>query len=256
MLRRVVPRRLQPEEEATLVEHLAELRHRIFISLLAILPAFLLAYAFHGRLIERLKDLLPEGTALVTLGVTEPFMTSIKVSFAAAFAIVLPIILWQAWAFFAPAMAAETQRVIGVFVLFASTLFVGGMAFCYFIVLPKALDFLVGYDGQFYEEQVRASYYFTFVVMTMLASGLAFLMPIFILGLVRLGVLSSAKLRRNRRIGIASMVAFAVLLPTVDPVSLALETLPLLVLFELSIWLSAAMERRWHAGLDEYPETA
>jgi sec-independent protein translocase protein TatC len=223
---------------------------------LAILPAFLVAYAFHGRLIERLKDLLPEGTKLVTLGVTEPFTTSVKVSFAAAFAIVLPIVVWQAWAFFAPAMAAETQRVMGSFVLFASALFVGGMAFCYFVVLPKALGFLVGYDGQFYEEQVRASYYFSFVVMTMLASGLAFLMPIFILGLVRLGVISSRTLRRNRRIGVAAMVTFAVLLPTVDPVSLAFEVLPLLALFELSIWLSAAMERRWHADLGEYAESA
>jgi sec-independent protein translocase protein TatC len=256
MPRRVVPRRLDPDEEATLVEHLAELRHRIFVCLIAILPAFLLAYAFHGRIIERLKDLLPDGTKLVTLGVTEPFTTSIKVSFAVAFAIVLPILVWQAWAFFAPAMAAETQRSMGVFVLFASGLFVSGMAFCYFVVLPRALGFLVGYDGQFYEEQVRASYYFSFVVMTMLASGLAFLMPIFILGLVRLGVLSSAKLRRNRRIGIAAMVAFAVLLPTVDPVSLAFEVLPLLALFELSIWLSAAMERRWQSDdLGEYAES-
>ncbi len=255
MLRRVVPRRLNPDEEATLVEHLGELRHRIFICLIAILPAFLVAYAFHGRIIERLKDLLPTGTKLVTLGVTEPFTTSIKVSFAVAFAIVLPIVLWQAWAFLAPAMSDETQRVIGVFVVFATGLFVAGMAFCYFVVLPKALDFLVGYDGQFYEEQVRANYYFTFVIMTMLASGLAFLMPIFILGLVRLGVLSSAKLRRNRRIGVAAMVTFAVLLPTVDPVSLAFEVLPLLALFELSIWLSAAMEKRWHA-VGEYAESA
>ncbi len=140
--------------------------------------------------------------------------------------------------------------------MFASGLFVAGMAFCYFVVLPKALDFLIGYDGDLYEEQVRANYYFSFVIMTMLASGIAFLMPIFILGLVRLGVLSSAKLRRNRRIGIAAMVAFAVLLPTVDPVSLAFEVVPLLALFELSIWLSAAMERRWNAGVGEYAESA
>jgi len=256
MRRRVVPRRLSPDEEATLVEHLGELRHRIFICLIAILPAFLVAYAFHGRIIERLMEPLPAGTPLVTLGVTEPFTTSIKVSFAAAFAVVLPIVLWQAWAFLAPAIGTETQRVMRIFVVFASGLFVAGMAFCYFVVLPKALDFLIGYDGDLYEEQVRANYYFSFVILTMLASGIAFLMPIFILGLVRLGVLSSAKLRRNRRIGIAAMVAFAVLLPTVDPVSLAFEVVPLLALFELSIWLSAAMERRWNAGVGEYAESA
>lgn len=251
MLRRILPRRLQHEEEATLVEHLSELRHRLLICIGAILPAFIVAYAFHGRLIEWFTELLPEGTKLVTLGVTEPFVTSIKVSFAAAFAVVLPIVLWQTWAFLAPAMSGSTQRVTRGFVALATGLFVGGLAFCYSIILPRALDFLIGYDGQFYEEQVRASYYFSFVAMTMLATGLAFQMPIFILALVRLGVLSSASLRRNRRVGYVSMLVFAILLPTVDPVSLTLEVVPLILLFELSIWLSAVMERRWESPYDE-----
>ncbi len=81
--------------------------------------------------------------------------------------------------------------------------------------------------------------------MVMLATGLAFQMPIFILALVRIGVLSSAVLRKNRRIGVVIMVIFAILLPTVDPVSLVFETVPLLALFELSIVLSAWMEKRW-----------
>jgi sec-independent protein translocase protein TatC len=160
----------------------------------------------------------------------------------------IPVLLWQAWAFFAPALDHATQRVISGFVVLASILFVTGLVFCYFVVLPRALEFLVGYDSELYTEQIRASYYLSFVSLTLLASGIAFLMPIFILGLVRLGVLSSATLRKNRRIGVAAMVAFAVLLPTVDPVSLLFETLPLLILFEVSIWLSVLMERRWHGS--------
>ena len=101
---RMLPRRLGHEEEASLVEHLTELRHRLFICLGSIVPAFALAYAFHDHLIERLKDLLPPGTPLVTFGVTEPFLTSLKVSFYAAIALVLPIILWQVWSFLAPAV--------------------------------------------------------------------------------------------------------------------------------------------------------
>jgi sec-independent protein translocase protein TatC len=114
------------------------------------------------------------------------------------------------------------------------------------VVMPKALTFLVGYDSDLYDVQIRASYFLSFVTVMLLASGVAFLMPIFILGLVRLGVVSSTKLRRNRRIGIVAMLAFAILLPTVDPVSLALEVVPLIVLFELSIWLAVLMERRWN----------
>ena len=251
MARRIVPRRLSHDEEATLVEHLTELRHRLLICIVAIVPAFAVAYAFHSKLIGRLMDLLPEGTPVVTLGVTEPFTTSLKVSFYAAIALVLPIVIWQAWAFFAPAVGDDTQRVLGVFVVLATLLFVTGVAFCYAIVLPKALSFLVDYDSELYTEQIRASYFLSFVSLTLLAFGIAFEMPIFVLGLVRLGVVSSDLLRRNRRIGYVAMLAFAILLPTVDPVSLVLETVPLLVLYELSIWISVVMEKRWERAAAE-----
>jgi sec-independent protein translocase protein TatC len=245
MARRIVPRRLSHDEEATLVEHLTELRHRLLICIIALAPAFAIAYAFHEQLIGRLMDLVPEGTPIVTLGVTEPFTTSLKVSFYAAIAIVLPILLWQLWAFLAPAVSDDTQRVLGVFVVLATFLFVTGVLFCYAIVLPKALSFLVDYDSELYTEQIRASYFLSFVTLTLLAFGIAFEMPIFILGLVRLGVLTADRLRKNRRIGYVGMLAFAILLPTVDPVSLVLETVPLLVLFEASIWIAVFMERRW-----------
>ena len=111
-------------------------------------------------------------------------------------------------------------------------------------MLPRALEFLVDYDTELYSEQIRASYFLSFVTLTLFASGLAFEMPIFILALVRIGVLTADKLRRNRRIGVVLMVVFAVLLPTVDPVSLVLEVVPLLLLFELSIWLAVLLERR------------
>ena len=251
MARRIVPRRLSHDEEATLVEHLTELRHRLLICIIARAPAFAIAYAFHEQLIGRLMDLVPEGTPIVTLGVTEPFTTSLKVSFYAAIAIVLPILLWQLWAFLAPAVSDDTQRVLGVFVVLATLLFVAGVLFCYAIVLPKALSFLVDYDSELYPEQIRASYFLSFVTLTLLAFGIAFEMPIFILGLVRLGVLTADRLRKNRRIGYVGMLAFAILLPTVDPVSLVLETVPLLVLFEASIWISVFMERRWERAAAE-----
>jgi sec-independent protein translocase protein TatC len=255
LLRRLLPRRLSHGEEATLVEHLGELRTRIFVVLISLVPAFLIAYAFHDQLIRWLIDLLPSGTPVITLGVTEPFLTSVKVSFYAALALVLPVLLWQTWAFLAPAVEEATQRVIGIFVVVATLLFAVGVFFAYFVILPAALRFLVGYDSDLYTEQIRASYYLSFVSLMLLATGMAFEMPIFILALVRLGVLSSTKLRRNRRIGIVAMVAFAILLPTIDPVSLVFEALPLIVLFESSIWLAYFMERRWERGYRESLET-
>ena len=251
MVRRWLPRRLSHSEEATLVEHLDELRSRLIIALLAIVPAFLLAFAFHNQIMEWLIEPLPDDKKLVTLGVTEPFTTSVKVSMIAALALALPVILWQIWAFLAPAVQPHFQRVVLVFVVLATALFVTGVAFMYYVVLPRALDFLTSYDDQLYNIQIRASYYYSFAALTLVAGGLAFLMPIFVLALVRLRVLTSDRLRSNRRIAYVLLLAFAILLPTVDPVSLAFEVVPLLVLFEMSIWLSVFMERRWNRGWDE-----
>ena len=251
MLRRWLPRRLDHGEEATLVEHLDELRSRLIVAIVAIVPLFALTFAFHERIMEWLIGPLPDDKKLVTLGVTEPFTTSVKVSMIAALALALPVVLWQAWAFFAPAVQPHFERVILVLVVFATALFVIGVAFMYTIVLPRALDFLTSYDANIYDIQIRASYYYTFAAMTLLAGGLAFLMPIFVLGLVRLRVLTSDRLRSNRRIAYVALLVFAILLPTVDPVSLAFETIPLLILFEMSIWLSVFMERRWNRGWDE-----
>ena len=251
MLRRWLPRRLDHGEEATLVEHLDELRSRLIIALAAIVPIFLVTFAFHERIMEWLTGPLPEDRRLVTLGVTEPFTTSVKVSMIAALAIALPVILWQAWAFLAPAVQPHFERVVLTLVALATLLFVCGVAFMYVVVLPRALDFLTSYDDELYDIQIRASYYYTFAAMTLLAGGLAFLMPIFVLGLVRLRILTSDRLRQNRRIAFVLLLCFAILLPTVDPVSLAFEVVPLLLLFEMSIWLSVFMERRWDRGWDE-----
>ena len=245
---RRLPRRLSYGEEATLVEHLEELRSRLLVCLLALGVAFPIAYFFHQELIEALMRLLPEGRTIVTLGVAEPFTTALKVSFYASLALAFPVLVWQTWGFFAPAVQEGSQRILIRFVALASVLFVGGMAFAYFIVLPRALDFLTQYDENLYDIQIRASYFLSFVALMIFATGLIFQLPIFVIALVRLGVLTSAQLRANRRIGYVILLGAAILLPTVDPVSLALEVVPLLVLFELSIWLSVVLERRWQAA--------
>ena len=240
-----LPRRLQHGEEATLIEHLGELRARLVISLLTLAPAFAVAFAFQADITRWLTRPLPDDKEIITLGVVEPFTTAVKVSLGVAVAVTLPILLYQLWAFLAPAIEEGIQRTVAVFATLATILFAGGVAFSYFIVMPRALDFLTNFNDDVFQVQIRASYYFSFVTLTLLATGLAFQMPIFILALVRLRVLTADRLRRNRRLGILFMVVFAILLPTVDPVSLALEVVPLLILFELSIWLAAFMEKRW-----------
>jgi len=220
------------------------------MSLVAIVPAFALAFAFHEKIIDWLTRPLPDDKRLVTLGVTEPFTTSVTVSLIAALAIVLPVLLWQVWSFLAPAVEEHHQRIVLVLCIIATALFACGVLFMYYVVLPRGLEFLTTYDDELYDIQIRASYYYTFVALLLLGGGLAFLLPIFVLGLVRLRVLSSDRLRRNRRMAFVLLLVFAALLPTVDPVSLAFEVVPLVLLFELSIWLGVLLERRMQRTRD------
>ena len=117
-------------------------------------------------------------------------------------------------------------------------------------MLPRALNFLTTYNEEFFQIEIRANYYFSFVTLGLIGFAIVFLLPIFVLALVRLGVLTSGTLRRNRRIGYVSVLVVAIILPTVDPISLVFEVVPLMLLFELSIWASVILEKRWAAQIE------
>ena len=252
-------RRLGHEEGASLVDHLGELRVRILVMGIALAAGFAVAYVFHHDLLEWFNAPLPEGRGKpVTLGIAEPLVTSLKVSLFGGLVLASPVILWQVWSFLAPAFRKDTERMMLGFVTAASTLFAGGVAFGYFVALPAAISFLTNYDASVYDIQLRASSYYSFVLLVLLSVGIVFELPIFILAMVRLGITSAKKLRRNRRIGYVAMAVLAVALPGVDPVTTAFEMVPLMLLFEASIWLSVAFERRWatRAAADAVPSGA
>ncbi len=242
---RALPRRLSHGEEATLVEHLDELRTRIFVCLGALTIGFAIAFVFRGHLLHWLNAPLPDGRKKpITLSVAEPFLTSMKVSLLAGLALALPVVLWQLWSFLAPAVEAHAERIVLLFVLLATFLLVGGIAFAYWVVLPQAVHFLTNFDDQYYNSQLRARDYYGFVLTVLIAVGLVFELPIFMLALVRLDVISTATLRRNRRLGYFIVAVVAVLLPGIDPVTTTFEMVPLIALYELSIWLAVLVERK------------
>jgi sec-independent protein translocase protein TatC len=240
-----LPRRLSHGEEATLVEHLDELRTRIFVSLGALAIGFAVAFVFHRHLLHWLNAPLPADRGKpITLSVAEPFLTAMKVSLLAGLALALPVVLWQLWGFLAPAVEPHAERTVLMFVALATFLLVAGVAFGYWVVLPKAVSFLTNFDEQQFNAQIRAKDYYGFVMTVLLAVGLVFELPIFMLALVRLGVLSTSTLRRNRRLGYFIVAVVAVLLPGIDPVTTTFEMVPLLLLYEASIWLAVLVERR------------
>ena len=243
-----LPRRLTHGEEASLVEHLEELRTRLIIALGSVAFFFIFTYWFRRTIIGWLSAPLPDGIEPLTLGVGEPFTTSFNVAFYAAVALAIPVLVWQTWSFLAPAFEAGQQRAVVRLVIVATFLLAAGMAFAYWVVLPNAVPFLVNYDSDLYQAQVRARDYYSFAAITILGCGVLFELPIFILGLVRLGIVSAAQLRQNRRIGVGLCIVAVVLLPGVDFVSMGLQALPILILFEASIWTAIFFEKRWAAA--------
>ena len=239
-------RRIKPiahEEQLSVVDHLDELRSRLMVTLAAFLVAFGLTTWQSDLVLEILNAPLPGNLEPITLGPSEPFITTLKSAGYAAVLLVLPVLLYQVYAFVVPAVTPEKRRLVVPMVLMVPILFIGGVAFCYLVVLTPALDFLLSFNASEFNTQLRASDYYDFATMLMIAMGLGFQVPVGILTLTRLGVVSVDQLRRNRRYAVLAIAVIAALLPTLDPVTLVLEMVPLLVLYELSIQLARITPR-------------
>lgn len=179
----------------------------------------------------------------VTLGIGEPFTTTVMVALLFSIALALPVLLVQLYGFLAPALADDVRASVRQLMAVVPFLFVLGAAFGYFVVLPATLHFLLTFDSGQFTVLVQASQYYRFAATTLIALGLLFQVPVAIVVLTRAGVVTAAQLRRNRRYAIAACVAIAALLPG-EVVTMAIETVPLYVLFELGVAAAALVERR------------
>ena len=233
---------LAHDDELTVVDHLDELRARLMVSLAAFVVAFSLTAWQSDFVLDLMNAPLPGGFEPITLGPAEPFIQTLKNAGYAAILLTLPVLLYQAYAFLVPALGQRERRMAVPLLLMVPVLFIGGVVFCYLVVLPPALDFLLSFNESQFNNQLRASDYYDFAVLTMLALGLGFQIPVGVLVLTRLGVVSYDKLRRSRRYAILGIAVLAALLPTLDPVTLVLEMVPLMALYELSIQLSRLVE--------------
>ena len=228
------------EDELSLVEHLDELRSRLLVSGAALVPALALCGWQNGRIIELLNRPLPRGQEPITLSPTEPFLTTATLVVYAALLLALPVILYQAYAFVLPAFSPTERRVALPLMLAAPILFVAGVVFAYFVVLPPAITVLLGFNADDFNTQLRAREYYSFVSLTLISLGILFQVPIGVLAATRLGVVTTDQLRRGRRYAILAIAVLAALLPTIDPVTMILEMLPLILLYEASILVARA----------------
>ncbi len=232
------------EDRLTLVEHLDELRTRLIVCGAVLGVALALCFWQNHLLLEIAQGPLPSNhDRLITFGVTEPFTTTLTVSAYGAIVLALPVILWQLYAYVLPAFSEAEKRVILPILLLFPLLFLAGIAFAYFVVMPAAVHFLLNFNDDQFNVQLRARDYYSFFSMTEIACGLVFQLPLAIIAVTRLGIVRVEQLSQNRRYAYLVIAIVAAALPGVDPVSMLIEMVPLLVLYELSIVLARVLGR-------------
>lgn len=254
-----MPRRVRAishDDQLSLVEHLDELRSRLIVCAVALGVALALCVWQNNLLLEIASGPLPDDRdQLLTFGVTEPFTTTLTVATYGALVLTMPVLLWQLYAYIMPAFSPREKRAVVPILILFPILFLAGLAFAYWVVMPAAVKFLLNFNDSQFNIQLRARDYYSFFGMAMLAGGLVFQMPLVILAITRLGIVSADKLAKNRRYAYLVIAVLAAALPGVDPISMLIEMVPLLVLFELSILLARVFDRRRETGGVAEPST-
>ncbi|MED5578531.1 MAG: twin-arginine translocase subunit TatC [Nitrospinota bacterium] len=218
----------------SLTEHLAELRNRLIIMISAVGVFFLGSYYFSPQLLELIQKPIGD-QQLVFLSPTEAFISHIKVSFYSGLFLSIPVILFHIWKFCAPGLFKKEKKYLASFILISSCSFIVGAFFCYLLILPYGLNFLLSFASENLSAQISIAFYISFVFKLILIFGLVFQVPLIVILLVKMGVLSAKSLANNRGyVFVGSFAASAILTPP-DVVTQIFLALPLIVLFEISI---------------------
>lgn len=236
-------------KEAPLLEHLVELRQRLVRCLIAVGVGFALSYSFAERLLDvllkPLMEVLPAGSKLIATSLPETFFTVMKLALVAGAFVASPYIFFQLWQFVAPGLYKEERKIIMPVAFATAVCFVGGALFGYFVVFPFGFKFFVDYASDYITVMPTISAYFSLAVTLLFAFGVIFELPVFIFFLTSLGMVGTKALRKFRRWAILlSFVVAAVLTPTPDAINQLLMAGPMIVLYEVGIWVSWFVDKQ------------
>jgi sec-independent protein translocase protein TatC len=224
--------------------HFAEMRRRFLRSVIAIGVATMLAFFFVNPIMEVLTAPAPD-LDLTAIDLLENMSMFFKISLFTGFIVSFPYLIYQFFAFLTPAMTPRERRFVFTALPFIGVLFLAGVAFAYFVALPPALGFFQTFLDEWVHMQPRITSYINVVTRLIIGVGLAFELPIVIMALARLGIVSPQWLSGKRRIWIVvAFVLGALITPTFDPINQTIIALPLIILYELSIWLSKLVYRK------------
>ncbi len=229
-------------KKLTVLSHLSELRKRLIRSVIAVAIASVIAFIFYDWIFYFLK-LPAEGINLVYIEMTEMIGTIMKVSLAAGVVLAMPYLVYQGIMFAAPALTPREKKYVYLILPWIALMFLGGVVFGYFILVPPATRFLISFGADIARPEIRIGNYISLIARLLLAIGLIFEMPVITTFLARLGVLKPKWLSDRRRMAIiVAFILAAVITPTFDPINQSLVAVPLIALYELSIWLAKLVQ--------------
>jgi len=250
----------EAEQEQSFLSHLIELRTRIVRAAVSVLIALLALSPFMKQIYDFLAApmlaALPQGSRMIATGIITPFLVPLKVTLLAAFVLALPYVLYQAWAFVAPGLYRHEKRLAFPIVISSYVMFLAGVAFCYFVVFRFLFPIIASFAPTSISVSPDIEAYFGFVLTMFVAFGLTFETPVVIVVLTRLGIVSIEKLKSIRPYFVVVAFIIAAVVTPPDVTSQMMLALPLIVLYQLGLWASAALERFAPRRRDESPRTA
>jgi sec-independent protein translocase protein TatC len=238
----------QTADKMPFTSHLEELRTRLMRCIVAVGLVFVACYLVKERIFEiltvPLKVAMPDDSAMIFTGLPEAFFTYLKVSFFAAIMIASPYLLYQIWQFVSPGLYATEKKYVAPFVFLSTLFFMGGALFAYYIVFPFGFKFFLGFGTEFIRPMLSIREYLSFTFKLLLAFGIIFELPIFMFFLARIGIVNSKMLTAKRKYAILLVFVVAALFTPPDVVTQALMAIPLMLLYEISVWVVRAGEKK------------
>ncbi|HON38315.1 MAG: twin-arginine translocase subunit TatC [Desulfomonilia bacterium] len=236
------------EEKLPIHEHLEELRWRLIKCIIAVAVGFVATYAFKERIFEflvwPLTKVLPENSRMIYTSLPEAFITYLKVAFFAGLILAIPVIFYQIWKFVMPGLYPNERRYVIPFMLVATLFFLAGVSFAYFVVFPYGFMFFLGFQTESIAAMPTMKEYLGLVMKLMLAFGVCFELPVIMFFLAKMGLVNPQWLKKSRKYAILIVFVVAAILTPPDVFSQIMLAIPLLILYEISIWVTRVVEKK------------
>jgi len=236
---------MSQDKRLTVLGHLVELRQRLIRSVIAVAITSILAFIFRDQILKILISPAPENIELIYIEMTEMIGTYMRVSLASGIILAMPYLTYHLVMFVSPALTSKEKRRVYLILPWVALMFAAGVAFGYFILVPPATKFLITFGSEIATPQIKIGNYISIVTRLLLGVGLVFELPVISTFLARLGIITPKWLSDKRKLAIIfAFILAAIITPTIDPVNQCLVAVPLIILYEMSIWLAKLVQKK------------